>query len=148
MSKFGKFALIASLFAFAFLAIGASGRIGLTKISGKGTNYNTKAYDTSQVDTVRWYRDEGVQTLSFGMHWTDSVNINQVFVLRVINGTPTARVAGDTLTAFTAFVTVAESSAQTSITLAPLADEYWFIVQYSDTLLLPGTVKYEVTKGY
>ena len=112
------------------------------------------AYATSLTDTVKFSNmDAGLSALSFAAHYKDSVSVTRATIRRVIDGTVTALIAGDTLTAFTSFATTGSgnpnSSVSAPITLSPLADEYWVVIIYAGGTVNgtnANTVRYEFLK--
>lgn len=156
MKKYGKYITVFALFIGLIVLMGASGQVTLVKRADVGQSTGTKTFANSQVDTVRWKREEGVSAAAFAAFWTDTVSITQVVVLRVIDNTVTARVAGDTITAFSAKaiaanVTTLNAAIVGTVTMAPLADEYWFQVTYAGSNNgAAGTrnVTYKVLKTY
>jgi uncharacterized membrane protein len=89
----------------------------------------TNTYADSQVDTVKLSRVAGLSALAFGVAIGDSVSITDVIVRRVIGGGTTAVAAGDTL--YSSYATTAAGKKLAAVTLAPVAEEYWFIVTYA-----------------
>lgn len=133
--------------------LGTTG-IGLTR------SITQNEYGNSITDTLVWYYENGVTALSFAMSANDTVEVTTARLLRVVNGKPVsqgAALAGDTLTRLTALdqTTAAAIAAGIrtvdAITLAPLATQYWVIVQYAssgngiDTL---NVATYEFIKQY
>ena len=128
--------------------------------SDKGsTSVGTGTYVDSQTDTVKWTRENGVSALAFAALYNDTVEVTTARVLRVVHGKPItqgAALEGDTLTRLTALdqTTTANIalgiSTSDAITMAPLADAYWVIVQYaaSGNAVTTGTVRYEFIKQY
>ena len=92
------------------------------------TKATQTTFATGQTDTVTVNREAGLSALAFAIHTKDSSNISLVTVRRVFNGVYAAVLAGDTL--------VTNDSSATArviikaVTLAPLAEQYVFIVAY------------------
>lgn len=132
------------------LFIFASGQITLTGL-GKAVSKNSKTYAASQTDTVIYNREVGDVNLSFAVHTKDSSNFTNAVLRRVIDGVAAPAVAGDTL--FSSDSSASARSIVKTITLAPLADQYWIIVKYTanngaiDQGTTTPTVVYEVNKG-
>ena len=145
----------AVLFGAILLFVGA-----IVSTSNKGSkSVGTNTYADSQTDTVKWTRESGVNALAFGYYANDTVEVTTARVQRVVNGKPAqqgAITAGDTLTNLTALdQTTAANIALgittlDAITLAPVADEYWVIVQYASSGNgVAGTAcRYEFIKSY
>ena len=73
-----------------------------------------------------------------------------MWVLRVINGQSIGVQANDTLTGIT-FDVNTDTSVVSAITLAPLADQYWVVVNYTSSGVgVSGneTARYEFIKQY
>lgn len=107
------------------------------------------AYEAaSHVDTVKYYREAGVGALAFGIKWPDSLNIGKVIVRRIVSGKVTPVVAGDTLISLD--TATATGSRTKAVTMAPLADEYWFFVTYgaSGNDITDSSVIYVLNKQY
>lgn len=116
--------------------------------SGSAVTTVTSFAVASYVDTVKYYRESGVTALAFGVKWPDSLNIGKVIVRRVVSGKLTPAVAGDTLISLD---TAAATGARTkAVTMAPLADEYWFFVTYGATLndITDSSVIYVLNRTY
>ena len=121
-------------------------------------SFGTGTYAQDQTDTVKWAREENVKSLAFAARYNDTVEVVTARVLRVVNGKPVqqgATTAGDTLTRLTALAQTTTANialgitTYDAITLAPLADEYWVIVQYDTVCGVAGTtVRYEFIKEY
>lgn len=107
----------------------------------------SKTYAGLQVDTVKFSPPAGLSGLAFGIHLKDSSNLSKVIVRRVFDGVASAVIAGDTLT--TTDTSATAVSYLKTVTLAPIPDQYWFIVTY-DSVALQGvttpTVVYGVVK--
>ena len=118
--------------------------------NGNAASVATGTYLAAQTDTVKWYREKGVRTLAFGAFYADSGTVGTAFVRRVVNGVCVSAVAGDTLTNLTAKAdtSTTDKSSLDAITLAPLADEYWVIVNYTGIPIAAKAVRYEFIKGY
>ena len=117
--------------ASAFIAVALF--LGATQVSigpglGLATVKATGTYASAQVDTVILQREGGVQALSFAIESADSQNLGTVIVRRVIDGTASAVIAGDTLTSNDSSATA--RSVVKTVPLAPLPDTYWVIVTY------------------
>lgn len=119
-------------------------------------SFKEATFANSQVDTVHYKVTAGLTALSFSAHFKDSVSVTSVSYRRVTNGEPMAAIAADTLANFAAYVNTAAGYRGTSanpssarvnaVTLAPLPDEFWFIVTYasSGNGVTNGKVRYEV----
>ena len=86
-------------------------------------------FATGQTDTITVNREAGLSALAFSIHTKDSSNISLVTVRRVFNGVYAAVMAGDTLVK-----TDSSAAARVlikTVTLAPLAEQYVFIVAYN-----------------
>jgi hypothetical protein len=119
------------------------------------TSTVTVTYANSQSDTLVWSRELGVSGISFNAHFKDSCSITRVRVVRIIDGEQVAMVAGDTLTAFSAFVSAANVanpsvSVAANVTVDPFPDTYWFIVTYAASAqgVTNPTVVYELGRRY
>ena len=126
------------------------------KVTARGNGYAvsvvTNSVAASQVDTVVWVREPGVTALSFGLYINDTCDIDagKVWVLRVINGQSIGVQASDTLTGIT-FDVNSDTSVVSAVTLAPLADQYWVVVNYTSSGVGVGgdvVARYEFIKQY
>jgi hypothetical protein len=131
---------------------------------GNAISIGTGTYAQGQVDTVKWYREKGVVGAAFGISVTDSSNIQNIIVKRVVNGkivSMPATAVADTIAGAAASGVVpvsADSSADAAsyvhtFTLTPYADEYWFFVKYATGVTYQNavdtaTVRYEIIKQY
>lgn len=133
---------------------------------GRSTSTVTNTYDANTSDTVKWARENGVVGLAFGISVTDSVQIKNVIVKRVVDGrivTIPAVAVADTIAGAAVSGTVpagADSAADAAsfvhaITMTPYADEYWVIVKYDadgahtyKNAVDTNTVKYEFIKQF
>jgi hypothetical protein len=150
MNKNISYALlpIVAIFVFAAMAVGAGRTKSLPTRSGSSVTTVSSFAVASYVDTVKYYRESGVTALAFGLKWPDTLNIGKVIVRRVVSGKLTPAVAGDTLISLdTAVATAARTKA---VTMAPLADEYWFFVTYGATVndITDSSVIYVLNRTY
>ena len=146
------FLLTVGLGLLALQLMGASGQVSLLTNAGVMLVSNGKAYANSQVDTIIFSRDRAVAAASFAARWKDSVSITNAIVRRVYAGQVAAVVAGDTLTAFNTFASTSNTgtSVGATITMNPLADQYWIILTYagSNNGYTSATAVYEVGRQY
>lgn len=130
--------LILALVAFGLIAAGSVSVTGI----GKTVSTVTSVYGEAEIDTVKWNREKGVVGAAFSVTSSDTVNIQNIIVKRVVGGAivGNAVVVADTLAGAAVSGTVpvsAESSATAksfvhTFTLTPYADAYWFIVKYAN----------------
>jgi hypothetical protein len=123
--------------------------------AGKVRSTVTGTFGNSEVDTVIWVREPGVTAIAFGIQAADTIDMSTTTaVRRIINGVAVTALAADTLANAEALagtdylVPVASLDA---VTLAPLAEQYWFIVTYHSTANGTGTtnvVRYFLEKQY
>ena len=117
--------------------------------SGSAQVVLSNNYDTAQVDTLKFVREATIEGLAFGAYWNDSIEVNNIIMRRVIGGVMCPVLAGDTLVG--AYASTAASVSRTfTVTLAPLADQYWFFVNYDSALGVAGTptARYTINKQY
>lgn len=126
-----------------------------TRVNAPTSSSVVVTYAASQVDTLVYGRELGLNTLALSAQFNDSVSVTRIVVRRVINGVLQAVLAGDTLTAFNSFANVPNSANPTSavtaqVTIDPLCDVYWFIVTYasSNQGTDNNTVSYILQKRY
>lgn len=157
MKKWKKYLKTLTLLSVGVVAVFAVTLADINSIphnQGILTESVTGDFADSEVDTVKYIRDGSgrLAGLAFACEWNDSVSVSLVTVRRIIDGTVQPLIAGDTLTAYTSFsdlTAASEPNAKTAtVTLAPLADEYWFIVTYagSNNGVTAPTVKYMAKK--
>lgn len=93
----------------------------------------TGTYANSQTDTVYFYRNRYLSTLSFGIYNADSVSITSIVVRRIINGNWTTVFAGDTLgTSITSTTTNNKLYFVTLNTASlPQCDLFAFVIVYA-----------------
>lgn len=123
-----------SLFALVLLVSALAFSAGTKKTVPVNAGYpNTNvlfSFGNSYVDTVVIDREAGLEGLALAINFLDTAAVTNVIVRRVINGVPMPVIAGDTLTPYTSLTTTAASQSCTAtITLTPLADQYWCIVK-------------------
>ena len=140
-----------------YSAYSANGKVTLPFNENQAIVKNTKTYANSQVDTVVFTREAGLSGLAFGAHFKDSVSVTNVILRRVVDGAIQPVLAGDTL--YSSFASTVDGSAGNSsfldgvgktiaVTLAPLADQYLFIVTYAGSAngTTTPTAVYEAVK--
>lgn len=146
---------------FSTIAYAASGQKSLPLSENLATSKVTNTYANSQVDTVIFTREAGLSGLAFAAHFKDSCSVTSVAVRRVVDGAFMAAVAADTLANFAAFVSIVDGaptsttfvngkSVTATVTLAPQADQYLFIVTYAASAngFTTPTVVYEAIKTF
>lgn len=106
--------------------------------SGEAMVSDTLFSSANKVDTIKVKREKGVAAMSYFMYTIDSSNVKSVVLRRVVNSVAEAAQVGDTLIALDSSAT-AKLRIKT-VTLAPLADEYWFVVTYSAKIDSPTTI--------
>lgn len=154
MKRFISSKWIAAFVAVVLVALflGAGSQIGFNSNFDLTASKVTHSYTTSEVDTLIWNREGSVSALAFAAHFKDSVSVTSVIVRRVIDGQVQAVIAGDTLTPFNSFVSTSNtgSAVTAAVTLAPLADQYWFIITYAGSAqgFTSATAVYEGIKQY
>lgn len=139
-------------------AIGANGKKTLPLVVDFRTSKVTNSFANSQVDTVIYNAPAGLSGLAFAVHAKDSLQVLTIKVRRVIDGALMAQVAADTLDRAVFTLTTDGSagsstfsdgaSASAAITLAPLCDQFLFIVTYasSGNGVTTPTVVYEAVQ--
>jgi hypothetical protein len=128
MKKSNIRAFLVALVGIAIMFMGTQITVNLNP--GRSQTKSSGTYASAQVDTIKYTREAGLSGLSFEAHWKDSVNITNIVCRRVFDGVPNVVASADSLT------TAADSSATAvswikTITLAPLAEQYWVIVTYA-----------------
>lgn len=135
--------LLYSLLVGLLMTTVAMAQVTVYRVTGVGAAVSPKygaSFTNSTVDTVIWVREKGVTSLAFSMYANDTVEVTTARVLRSVGNNPAqqgAAAEGDTLTNLTALdQTTAAAIALgittlDAITLAPLADQYWVIIQYN-----------------
>lgn len=123
-----KVILLVSSLVMALIFTGAS---QTTYFSVGSLNHGTVTlnYVASEVDTLKYKREAGISALSFGLSYSDSINITNIVVVKRVNDQSVAAVSADTLTSGDSSATA--GAFLSAITLAPIADEYWIIVKFS-----------------
>lgn len=123
--------------------------------NGKVRSSVNGTFGASEVDTVIWVREPGVTAISFGMYVADTCDMSTTTaVRRIINGVAVTAITADTLAnAETMAATdyLVPVSTLDAVTLAPLAEQYWFIVTYHSTACGTGTsntITYFLEKQY
>lgn len=124
---------------------------------------STGTYSQGGIDTIKWAREKGVAALALGIYVTDSSNIQNIVVKRVVQNkiVGNAVAVADTIAgaASSGVVPVsADSSADAAsfvhaVTLAPFAEEYWFFVKYATGVTYKNAfdtnyVTYKLIKQY
>lgn len=116
---------------------------GVVTVTGIGAakSTGTKVYEQGGIDTVKWAREAGVVGASISILTSDTANIQNVIVKRVVGNkvVSNAVAVADTLAGAAVSGTVpvsAESSATAAswvhtFTMTPYAEEYWIIVKYA-----------------
>jgi hypothetical protein len=153
--------LLVILVVFVNTAYSASGQVALSGSTGGGVWKATKAYAASQIDTILYRRDPSAQSISFAVHFADSAATTNVVIRRVVDGTVSSVLVGDTLTNFTSFDSNTNGdvnskcfangiSVTNAITLSPMADMYLIIVKYAanEQGASTPTASYEVLEQY
>jgi len=148
------------------LSLAFMGAIVTTTGIGQSISLGSSTYSASITDTVKWSRENGVVGLAFGISVTDSSQIKNIIVKRVVNGrivTIPAVAVADTLAGAAVSGTVpagADSSADAAsfvhaVTMTPYVDEYWFLVKYDadaghtyKNAVDTATARYEVIKQF
>lgn len=146
-----KFTAVLMLLLVPVLLMGAGNNKTVANVSDGSVAYVTASYAISYVDTVKFIRPAGLTAFAFAAEWQDSVSITSVTYKRVIDGTPCAAATADTLSSFYAFTGTPTGanpirSCVQAVTIAPLADEYWFFVTYAGSAcgVSSNTVKYKI----
>jgi hypothetical protein len=146
-----KFIAVVMLFLVPALLFGAGNNKTVVNASDGATASVTATFAISYVDTVKFIRPVGLTAFAFAAEWQDSVSVTSVTYKRVIDGTPCAAATADTLSSFYAFTGTPTGanpirSCVQAVTLAPLAEEYWFFVTYAGSAcgVTSPTVKYKI----
>ena len=153
MKLFRNISITVGTLLMAFLFMGTGSNKTVTGLGQSVATY-TGTYAASQVDTIKWVREDGVSGVSFALRYKDSVSVLYARVRREIDGKAETLVSTDTITAFTAYAdssTAAPSgSVVGTVTLAPLADVYWVQIAYTarGQGVTTPTCKYEFIKQY
>lgn len=150
MKKYlSKIIVIAGIIAIVIVATGAGVNTRLSGIDLANSKY-VGTYANSQVDTIKWAREASCSGAAFAIHLKDSASVTSVILRRIIDGKVSKAILADTLTNV-AWVSITNDSVATqTITLTPLADEYWFFVTYAGSAngVTTPTVTYEVIKQF
>lgn len=146
-----KFTAVFALLLVPVLLFGAGNKKTVVNNNDGSVASVTASYAKSYVDTVKFVRPPGLNAFAFAAEWQDSVSITSVTYVRVIDGTPCPAAAADTLSSFYAFTGTPTGAnpiraCVQAVTLAPLADEYWFYVTYAGSAcgVTSATVKYKI----
>ena len=144
--------LIAVVISTSLVLYAASGSASFPLNAGIGKTAYSKALVKAQVDTLIYVRKGDENALAFAVELKDSGKITSVTFQRGVNGIYMAQVTADTLSSFYALTSTGTKAATQAVTLAPLADQYRFIVTYDTTTTLFGvttpTVNYEVLRQF
>jgi len=156
--------LVAGIFAvFAIGLIAATGSFTGIGLSSSKAVTSTGTYSQGGADTITWAREKGVVGLSLGIIVSDSSNIQNIVVQRLVGGRKVgnAVAVADTIAgaAVAGVVPVsADSSADAAsfvhaVTMTPYAESYRFIVKYATGVTYKNavdtnTVQYRLIKQY
>lgn len=146
----GLFVVAILCISFYEVVFAASGQVGLNTKIGLELTSKSKAYANSQVDTVIWTREGAAAAYAFAIHFKDSASVTSIQLRRVIDGVATGFATTDSLLTGALITPRADSTIVRTITLAPLADQYWVIVTYtsSGNGVTSPTAVYEVLKQF
>lgn len=146
-----KYAAVFALLLIPALLLGAGNKKYVANTSDGSVAVVTASFANSYVDTIKFVRPPDLNAFAFSAEWQDSVSITSVTFVRVIDGTACAAAAADTLSSFYAFTGTPTGAnpiraVTQAVTLAPLADEYWFYVTYAGSAngVTSATVKYKI----
>lgn len=129
----------------------ASGQVTFVTNPNTAISKTTKAYATSQVDTLIFNRESGLSGLSFTAKWKDSVSITSILLRRIVDGKASAFITTDSIqTGLPYLATTVDTTMLKTITLAPLAEQYWVIVTYAASAqgVTTPTAVYQFQKQY
>lgn len=101
--------------------------------SGEGMVSDTLFYVSGKTDTIKVKREKGVVAMSYFIYTNDSSNLQSVVLLRTVNDVAMAAQVGDTL--ISSDSSGAAKLRIKTVTMSPLADEYWFVVKYATTII-------------
>src|SRR5690606_10980541 len=110
---------VAFITAFLFGDYSLGGRLGDATLK-----LSSQTYANGQTDTITYSREAGLSGLSFGIHFGDSVDFQNIVLRRVVNGQLAPFVTGDSLIATGGDSATAAGARLYTITLAPLAEQY------------------------
>lgn len=133
------------------VALAASGQVTFSTNPNTAISKTSKAYAASQVDTLIFNRESGLSGLSFTAKWKDSVKLTNILLRRIVDGKASAFVTTDSImTNLPYTATTNDTTLLKTITLAPLAEQYWVIVTYEATGngVTTPTAVYQFNKQY
>jgi len=112
-------------------------------------------YGNSYVDTIKWVRPAGVSGISVGIYVADTLDVSTTSsIVRISNGVATTAIAADTLASLEALTCtdyLVPTASLDAVTLAPLAQEYWFIFTMHSSANGTGTAntaQFRIYKQY
>lgn len=138
------------IFAFYETVLAASGQVPIPLRDGEPVTKTSKAYANSQVDTIRFGREAGLAAVAFAIHVKDSASFTSIQLRRVIDGVATGFATTDSLLTGAVIAPRGDTTFVRTITIAPLADEYWVIVSYtsSGNGVTSPTAVYQIERQY
>jgi hypothetical protein len=151
MKKNKVIALLLLLAVGVTVVLAASGKVSFATNPNTEVSKTTNTYVNSQVDTLVFNRERGLSGLAFATRWKDSVKVTSILLRRVVDGIATAFITTDSLMTGLPYTAVlVDTTIHKTVTLAPLADQYWVIVTYvsSGNGVTTPTAVYEFIKQY